>query len=380
MTVWLCLLLFLLHSTYVEVAHVIGANRTAIQGQNISLLCRLTDTDEELTQISWQKKTREDPVNHNFYIISPLDGPKYVNGNSDRITFIGSTTENNGSVQLSHVRLLDEGVYTCIFTLFPSGIYKTEIPLTVLVPPVSSLEPEDHLVLGSTEVTFARCVATGAKPPAEVRWDTGSLGESVKAETTSFSHDNITTTTVSSLTGVPSTAVLGHTVRCLVKHLALTKEESLPLTLKVHFPPTTGKISEISKNVFECVSNASPEANFTWTRPNQQWPHSAVKADGRKLHFDNPTADLSGLYLCEASNAYGTTATYLYVSVSSSSCPLAITLCILFFLVAAAAAVVAALYWRRYRNWPWSGDGQPVEQDDTACQEASRERTSNIDL
>uniref|UniRef100_A0A667WX88 Ig-like domain-containing protein n=1 Tax=Myripristis murdjan TaxID=586833 RepID=A0A667WX88_9TELE len=106
-------------------------NRTAIQGQNISLLCRLTDTDEELTQISWQKKTREDPVNHNFYIISPLDGPKYVNGNSDRITFIGSTTENNGSVQLSHVRLLDEGVYTCIFTLFPSGIYKTEIPLTV---------------------------------------------------------------------------------------------------------------------------------------------------------------------------------------------------------------------------------------------------------
>lgn len=91
--------------------------------------------------------------------------------------------------------------------------------------------------MGNTEVTFARCVATGAKPPAEVSWDTGSLGESVKAETTSFS-DDITTTTVSSLTGVPTKGVHGHKVRCLVKHLALTKEESLPLTLEVHCEST----------------------------------------------------------------------------------------------------------------------------------------------
>uniref|UniRef100_UPI003AAEACE2 nectin-3-like protein n=1 Tax=Centroberyx gerrardi TaxID=166262 RepID=UPI003AAEACE2 len=227
------LLIAVMVSTDIDAIKVIGGDRTAVQGQSVSLPCRLTETVEDLSQISWQKKTRENPVNHNFFIISPKDGPRHVNG-SDRFSFIGSIKDNNGSLQLSHVRLLDEGIYTCIFTLFPSGAHKTGINLTVHVPPDTSLEVEDRPVLGVKEVTFASCVAAGAKPPAQVSWHTGSLAESVRTVTNSTQHANGTTTTVSSLVGVPTREVNHHLVQCVVTHVALTTEETLPFTIEVY--------------------------------------------------------------------------------------------------------------------------------------------------
>ncbi|CAB1328905.1 unnamed protein product, partial [Coregonus sp. 'balchen'] len=48
------------------------------------------------------------------------------------VQFIGNTAENHGSIRLMGVRLLDEGMFTCIFSV-SSGSYRTEIPLTVFV-------------------------------------------------------------------------------------------------------------------------------------------------------------------------------------------------------------------------------------------------------
>lgn len=101
----------------------------------MDLFCQLIDTDEELTQITWQKKTREKPEQHNFFVIELTGKTQHVNGLGDRVRFIGSTKENDGSISLSGVSLLDEGTYTCIFTVFPSGPHKTEIPLIVLGRP-----------------------------------------------------------------------------------------------------------------------------------------------------------------------------------------------------------------------------------------------------
>lgn len=102
-----------------------------VQGGTIVLPCKLTDTTESLTQISWQRKTREKLQNDDFFTIMS-DGPQFVNGHDKRFEFIGSFDDKNGSLQLADITLLDEGIYTCIFTLFPSGNYKTEIPLNVL--------------------------------------------------------------------------------------------------------------------------------------------------------------------------------------------------------------------------------------------------------
>lgn len=103
--------------------------RVALGGTAV-LPCKLIDTAEPLQQISWQRKTREKVQTDNFYTIQ-RSGPVFVNGNDRRFQFIGSFKDNNGTLQLTNVLLKDEGVYTCIFTVFPSGNHKTEIPLTI---------------------------------------------------------------------------------------------------------------------------------------------------------------------------------------------------------------------------------------------------------
>lgn len=108
-----------------------NAHPTVTQGQHADLTCQLSDTQEDLTQISWQKKTREYNFNHNFYIITPTHGPSPVNGRQDRVSFIGDVAVLVGSIRLENVSLSDEGVYTCIFTVFPSGPQTTEIHLSV---------------------------------------------------------------------------------------------------------------------------------------------------------------------------------------------------------------------------------------------------------
>ncbi|XP_032386019.1 poliovirus receptor homolog isoform X1 [Etheostoma spectabile] len=304
--------------TVIEALQVIGGNITVVQGETAILPCKLIDTTEHLTQISWQKMTRGNPINVNFFTVLDVDGPQFVNGRDDRFKFIGNFKENIATLQLSNVKLMDEGTYTCIFTLFPSGNHKTDIPLNLLVPPVSSLE-DNHPTLGNEEVSLVTCIAASSKPPALVRWLVGSLGETVR-ETTNFTqHANGTTTTTSSLFGVPTKEVNGHSVQCVVTSAATLEEETLSFDIQVYFSPTDVNISERSKGSFECVTEANPNADFIWSRKSQPWPQLAVKVDGATLQFPSMTSDLNGLYQCEASNPYGKKHSYLYVHVTDAS-------------------------------------------------------------
>ena len=96
------------------------------------LACSLADTEESLSQISWKKQTRGHPQNSYFVTITPQHGMKVVNGDGDRVKFIGNFDDKNGSLELSSVTLMDEGIYTCILTLFPSGPHQQTLALHVL--------------------------------------------------------------------------------------------------------------------------------------------------------------------------------------------------------------------------------------------------------
>ncbi|XP_042072336.1 nectin-2-like [Haplochromis burtoni] len=223
----LLLPMVVLQCTYVvEALQVIGGNVKVVQGGTAILPCHVTGTNDDLTQITWQRRTREKPHNDNFLTILPREGVQFVNGGDDRFKYIGNFNNKNGTLQLSNVALKDEGSYTCIFTLFPSGNQKTEIPLNllgmikfkILVPPFTNIK--DNLpTLGTEEVLFATCTAAGSKPPAEVRWLTGALGDKVRTTTNSTQYDNDTTTTVSSLFGVPTREINGHQVQCVTLYL-----------------------------------------------------------------------------------------------------------------------------------------------------------------
>ena len=109
-----------------------GGRVTGVFGESAVLSCKLGDTTETLTQISWQRRTKEKPANDNFYIIESTNKPHFVNGRDDRFNFLGNFGAKDGTIQLSNIALKDEGSYTCIFTLFPSGNLRKDIPLTVL--------------------------------------------------------------------------------------------------------------------------------------------------------------------------------------------------------------------------------------------------------
>lgn len=127
-----CLLIHVLCAFFsVKGVKVIGHDTTAIYGENATLLCQLTETEDSITRIIWMKKTRETPEEKTFFAIRPGDITEQQNGLGDRVQFIGRIAEKNGSIQLLRMRLLDEGIYTCVFNLYPSGTFETDINATV---------------------------------------------------------------------------------------------------------------------------------------------------------------------------------------------------------------------------------------------------------
>ncbi|CAB1328907.1 unnamed protein product, partial [Coregonus sp. 'balchen'] len=215
---------------------VIGGSRTMVQGEDVDLSCRLIETTEDLEQITWQKSTWEEKQNHNFMLIYPNGVTNFIalNGLKGRVQFIGNTSENLGSIRITAVRLLDEGTFTCIFSIFPSGAYSTEISLTVLVPPVVSVTVDVPPVIGENEVVLATCVAAVAKPQAEVKWKTGAFGSLLRTVTNFTQHANGTATVLSHLLGVPTRAANQQQVQCVVNQSALATESSYNYTINIH--------------------------------------------------------------------------------------------------------------------------------------------------
>ncbi|XP_045062603.1 nectin-3-like isoform X2 [Coregonus clupeaformis] len=354
----LCCVILLIIQRDTESTQVIGGSRTVVQGEDVDLSCRLIETTKKLKHITWQKSKLVEKHNYFFLLIYPIGYTKFIapNGLEGRVQFIGNPSENLGSIRITAVRLLDEGTFTCIFSVFPSGAYNTEIPLTVLVPPVVSVTVDVPPVIGENEVVLATCVAAGAKPQAEVKWISGTFGSLLRTITNSTQHANGTTTVLSHLLGVPTRAANQQQVQCVVNQSALATERSYNYTINIHYPPQSVNItlSEASKaTVFLCVADGNPQPNYTWSRVGQPWPVSSVRAEGDILHLLSLSSELNGLYVCEASNPYGRATGSLYVHTSSET---SAACWVLHIVILCLINTAAALVWyrRKYRQCPWN--------------------------
>uniref|UniRef100_A0A4W5P1N1 Ig-like domain-containing protein n=1 Tax=Hucho hucho TaxID=62062 RepID=A0A4W5P1N1_9TELE len=161
-----CVILLIIHRSS-ESIQVIGGSRTVVQGEDVDLFCSLLETDEELEQITWQKRTLEEPDNHNFLLIYPTGLTDFIssNGLDGRVQFLGNPKENIGSIRITAARLLDEGTFTCVFSVFPSGAYSIEIPLTVQDPP----QTVNITLSEASQATVFLCVAD-SNPKAIYTW------------------------------------------------------------------------------------------------------------------------------------------------------------------------------------------------------------------
>ncbi|KAM4561384.1 nectin-1 isoform 2-T3 [Fundulus diaphanus] len=300
-------------------AQVTGGSATEKLGDTAVLPCKLTrtlTTEEYVEQISWQRKTKGKPRLDNFLTIQEGDRAKFVNGEDKRFRFIGKFAEQNGTLQLANVNLQDEGTYSCIFSIFPIGSVKADIPLTVLVHPKTNVN-DSHPRLGDEEVSLATCTAADSKPPAEVVWYTGALKDKVEVTQNSTLHVNGTTTTVSTLLGQPSKEIHRSPVHCVISFME--QNETIPFDVQVYYPPLEVKLQEgsMKDQSITCEADANPNATVTWTRSGNPLP-SSVTVQGGTLTFKGKSSDLAGFYTCEANNIYGSKQSTLYVHFPSA--------------------------------------------------------------
>ncbi|KAF4086817.1 hypothetical protein AMELA_G00088720 [Ameiurus melas] len=325
----------LLLRTTVNAIRVIGQDATVVAGDDARLFCQLVDTAEKLTSVTWQRRTKERPTNTDFLVVASDGKEEHMNGLKDRVKFTGDIPGLKGSILLSNITVSDEGIYTCIFSIFPSGPFKTEIHLTVQVPPVVIVSTDVPPVAGDTEEILATCTASNAKPAAEVSWNLGDLNYTLKVQTNVIVDSEGRHTVKSSLIGVASKDLNRKKVQCLVSHPGLKEKLKLDYTLIIHYPPqvvyiiSVGGQGETREFQYEADANPKP-TNFTWSR------HFPVKeplsrgVNNRLIIQMTPASN--GLYYCVVSNQYG----------SSTECTSFWTLVI----VALLAGVSGFLIWK----------------------------------
>ncbi|XP_026104358.1 nectin-3-like protein [Carassius auratus] len=192
---------------------------------------------------------------------------------------------------------------TVVYFLLSSGTKATSpvnVSVTVDVVPVA----------GRLEVTLATCTTSSTKPAAEVSWNLGALSDSVKVSTNTEKHLDGTFTVTSSLIAAPTVQMNQQHVQCLIKHVTMKEELQVDHKITVHYPPQLVYVTPFNNRsnaeVYQCEADANPSAtHFSWHSTHQTIPNNDIKAEGNKLYFLKRTSDLSGLYICEASNEYG---------------------------------------------------------------------------
>ncbi|XP_067299231.1 nectin-3 isoform X2 [Pseudorasbora parva] len=291
---------------------IIGHDTTAMKGGNATLFCHLIEAEENITHIIWQKQTRENPMPETFFIIHKDGRTEHTNGLLDKVKFIGSINEKNGSIQLLGMSLMDDGIYTCIFNTFPTGQILMNISVTVHVPPVGNVTGSTH-VSHHYDVTLASCVASNARPAAEVLWRLGALNGSLRTDTSLTEHSDGTVTVVTYIHGAPSKHLNQKKIQCVVKHSTLTKELELDYVINVHYPPELVVIipDDLKEaEEYHCLVDCNPTpTSYIWIKVNGSTPHSK----GNKLVIPTSSADVNGVYICTASNEYGSASGVLYV-------------------------------------------------------------------
>lgn len=103
----------------------------------------------------------------------------------------------------------------------------------LLVPPVSSLL-DNQPVLTNKQVPLVTCTAAGSKPPAEVKWNTGELSGILTTPSRTIEHDNGTTTTISSVLGVPTREMRNHSISCVITSASLMEQVTLPFNIQIY--------------------------------------------------------------------------------------------------------------------------------------------------
>ncbi|XP_053287873.1 nectin-2 isoform X1 [Pleuronectes platessa] len=281
-------------------------------GQTVNLRCAFTDaTGIQLTMVTWIYEPKEgDRIN--IAVFHPKFAPNYPDSPmKGRVSFSPSTPElASPSIQISEVRMTDEGRYICEYATYPIGNEQGITYLIMLAKPQNSASIVT-VEAGTKPVVVARCESVDGLPASQISWVTTANGNGTSV--TKDGKDN-TVTMISEYVMVPTAADNGKDISCVVNHRTQVKAESFPLKLAVQYPPQV-TIEGYDNNwymgrtnvVLTCQASSNPiPISVLWKTMSGVMPDT-VQITDNKLKVLKVDEAVNTTFVCEVKNRIGTT-------------------------------------------------------------------------
>ncbi|CAL8359564.1 unnamed protein product [Arctogadus glacialis] len=280
-------------------------------GQTVNLRCSFNDPSGiQLTQVTWIYEPVEGE-RVNIAVYHPNFGAHFPETpQKGRVTFVTNPPSlPNPSIQISDVKMSDEGKYICEFATYPSGNELGTTSLIMLAKPKNTAQSVTA-VAGTKPAVVARCQSANGRPEALISWVTTANGNASTVPKTGA--DNMVTV-VSEYLLVPTAADNGKDISCVVTHRTLTKPESFPMKLAVEYPPKVTIIGYDNNwyvgrtNVeLTCQANGNPHpTTVKWRILTGEMPDTVVIKEA-KLTVLKVDEAVNTTFICEVKNRLGT--------------------------------------------------------------------------
>ncbi|XP_072250070.1 poliovirus receptor homolog isoform X2 [Leuresthes tenuis] len=339
-------------------------------GQTVNLQCAFSDpTGIQLTMVTWIYESK-DGERINIAVFHPNYDPNYPDSlMKGRVSFMPNPPNlSSPSIQISDVKMSDEGKYVCEYATYPDGNEQGIIQLVMLAKPKNSASIVT-VEASSKPTVVARCESAEGRPAAKISWVTTANGN---ATTTSKDGIDNTVTVGSEYSMVPTPADNGKDISCLVEHRTQEKLESFKLKLAVLYAPVV-KILGYDNNwymgrtnlVLTCQADANPvPLSVNWKTMSGELPDT-VQIKGNELKVLKVDEAVNTTFVCEVKNRLGIRRDQVTVVIRATRLPekgpttgSIIGAIIGVILLIAVIGTGIAIY-RKHKNNKLNGDGPP---------------------
>ncbi|KAM4736711.1 nectin-2 isoform 2-T2 [Anableps anableps] len=295
-------------------------------GQTVNLRCSFPDpTGIQLTMVTWIYEPKEGE-RMNIAVFHPSYGPNYPNSPvKGRVSFKPASPDlSSPSIEISDVRMTDEGRYVCEYATYPDGNEQGITQLIMLAKPVNSASVVT-VNAGTQAVVVARCESKDGRPAAKIKWVTTANGNSTEKSETGA---NNMVTVMSEYRLVPTDKDNAKDITCLVEHRTQVKVESIPLKLAIQFPPVV-EIEGYDRNWYVgrtnvalfCKATANPvPTSVTWKTMSGEMPET-VQVKSNELQVLKVDDSVNTTFVCEVKNRIGTTKEQVTIFVRGTRLP-----------------------------------------------------------
>ncbi|XP_054637159.1 nectin-2 isoform X3 [Dunckerocampus dactyliophorus] len=339
-------------------------------GQTVNLRCAFADTTGiQLTMVTWIYEPKEGE-RMNIAVLHPSFDPNYPDSPlMGRVRFVQNPADMaNPSIQISDVRMTDEGKYICDYASYPGG-NKQGITNLIMLSKPQNLASTLTVDAATTSMVVARCESLNGRPEAQIRWVTTANGN---ATTSSQLGSDNTVSITSEYRMVPTAADNGKDISCVVSHRTQATPESFQMKLKVQYAPQVTIVGYDNNwyvgrtNVLlTCQATGNPvPTTVQWKAMTGEMPDT-VQIKDNQLKVLKVDDAVNTTFVCEVKNRIGVGRDQVTALVRGTRLPEkgpttgSIIGAIIGVIIILAIIGTAIAMYRKHRNNKLNGDGPP---------------------